>query len=70
VTNCFDLAEFQDVVASLGVNKLLLSGLSLDVNIVSAALAAKTLGYEVYVVVDACGTFSKDMREISLMRLQ
>lgn len=69
VTSCFDLKEFRDVIASFGVNKLIISGLSLDINVMSAAISAKNLGYEVYVVVDACGTFSKDMREISMARM-
>jgi nicotinamidase-related amidase len=47
---------------------LLIAGVSLDVNVVPAALSALNLGYEPYIVVDASGTFSKQMREISMAR--
>jgi len=68
VTSVFDNQEFTDAVAELGVKKLLLAGISLDINVVPAALAAQNLGYEVYIVVDASGTFNKQMRDISLAR--
>jgi nicotinamidase-related amidase len=59
-----------DAVQKLGVEKLIMAGIATDVCLTFAALSGETLGYDVYAVVDASGTFSMLEREMALYRMQ
>lgn len=50
--------------------KLIFAGLSLEVCAAFPAIAAVGKGYDAYVPVDACGTFSLTKREAGLFRMQ
>lgn len=50
--------------------KLIFAGLSLEVCAAFPAIAAVGKGYDAYVPVDACGTFSQTKREAGLFRMQ
>jgi hypothetical protein len=51
-----------------GRKKLIIAGIVTDVCVLFPTLSALAEGYEVYIVVDASGTFSEAVRDASLMR--
>jgi hypothetical protein len=51
-----------------GRKKLLIAGIVTDVCVLFPTLSALAEGFEVYVVVDASGTFNKVVRDAALMR--
>jgi isochorismate hydrolase len=53
-----------------GRKKLLLAGIVTDVCVLFPTLSALAEGYEVYVVVDASGTFNEAVRDAALGRAQ
>ncbi|KAL3134113.1 hypothetical protein ABBQ32_008534 [Trebouxia sp. C0010 RCD-2024] len=67
--NAWDNEDFVKAVKDTGCKKLIMAGIVLDVCVVFPALAALAEGYEVYVVVDACGTFNEGVRDAALARL-
>ncbi|MGN9779149.1 isochorismatase family protein [Micromonospora sp. H33] len=50
-------------------SKLIIAGISLEVCAAFPAISATATGYDAYVAVDACGTFSQTKRETGLLRL-
>jgi nicotinamidase-related amidase len=56
--SCWDDDALVAGVAALGRRKIILAGLTTDICLFWAAADARTLGYEVIVVADACGTTS------------
>jgi len=66
--NAWDNADFVKAVKATGRKKLLLAGIVTDVCVLFPALSALAEGYEVYVVVDASGTFNEAVRDAALTR--
>jgi nicotinamidase-related amidase len=56
-------------IEATGRRKLIFAGVSLEVCEAFPAIAAVGKGYEAYVPVDACGTFSQTKREAGLIRM-
>jgi nicotinamidase-related amidase len=56
--SCFDQPELKAAVAATGRKNLILAGLTTDICLFWAASAAVSLGYNVMVVADACGTMA------------
>jgi nicotinamidase-related amidase len=67
--NAFDNAEFAAAVKATGRKKLLIAGISTEVCVAFAALSAKALGYDVYAVLDASGTWSKIVEDAAVARM-
>lgn len=67
--NAWDNAEFVDAIKKTGRRKIVMSGITTDVCVTFAALAALDAGYDVYVVVDASGSMSPEVQTASLMRM-
>lgn len=67
--NAWDNADFVDAIKKTGRKKIIMSGITTDVCVTFAALSALDAGYEVYVVVDACGSMNADTQNASLMRM-
>lgn len=67
--NAFDNAEFAAAVKATGRKKLLIAGISTEVCVAFAALSAKALGYDVYAVLDASGTWSKLVEDAAIARM-
>jgi nicotinamidase-related amidase len=67
--NAWDNEDFVRAVKQTRRKKLLIAGVVTDVCVAFPAIEALNEGYEVYVVVDASGTFNKAVRDASLMRL-
>ena len=63
--NAWGNEDFVKAVKKTGRKKLLIAGIVTDVCIAFPAISALAEGYEVYVVVDASGTFSKSVRSCS-----
>lgn len=56
-------------VEATGRKKLVISGLATEVCAAFPAISALREGYEVYVVIDACADFNKEITEITTQRL-
>lgn len=56
-------------VADIGKKKLVIAGLWTEVCTLSASLSALEDGYEVYVVVDACGGTSQEAHDMAITRM-
>lgn len=67
--NAFDNADFAAAVRATGRKKLLIAGISTEVCVAFAALSAKALGYDVYAVLDASGTWSKIVEDAAIARM-
>jgi nicotinamidase-related amidase len=67
--NAFHNSDFAAAVKETGRKKLLMAGVSTDVCVTFAALSGVDAGYEVYAVIDASGTWNKEVRDISMMRM-
>jgi nicotinamidase-related amidase len=57
-------------IEATGRKKLIFAGVSLEVCAAFPAITAIGKGYEAYVPVDACGTFSQAKHEAGLLRMQ
>ncbi|MGP4002678.1 isochorismatase family protein [Streptomyces sp. 8N706] len=57
-------------IEATGRSKLIIAGVSLEVCAAFPAISATASGYDAYVAVDACGTFSETKRTTGLLRLQ
>lgn len=66
--NAFDNDDFAAAVKKTGRKKLLIAGISTEVCVAFAALSAKQLGYDVYAVLDASGTWSKLVEDAAVAR--
>lgn len=69
VVNAWDEPAFVAAVEATGRRQLIIAGLSLGVCATFPALSAIAAGYEVRVVPDACGEFTKAGRITDLQRL-
>jgi len=67
--NAWDNADFVAAIEKTGRKKIVLSGITTDVCVVFAGLSALDAGYEVYVVVDACGSMSPEVQSAAITRL-
>lgn len=68
--NAWDDPKVAAAIEGTGRRKLIFAGLSLEVCAAFPAITAVGKGYEAYVPVDACGTFSQTKREAGLFRMQ
>jgi nicotinamidase-related amidase len=67
--NAWDNADFVRAVEATGRRQLIIAGVVTDVCVAFPTLSALEAGYEVFVVVDASGTFTKDVRDAALIRM-
>ncbi|WP_028402209.1 isochorismatase family protein [Ectobacillus panaciterrae] len=70
VVNAMDDENFSNAVKDTGRKKLIMAGVTTDVCIVYPALTALSEGYDVQVVVDACGSPTKLSDEMALRRME
>jgi nicotinamidase-related amidase len=68
--NAWDDPKVAAAIAAMGRKKLIFAGVSLEVCAALPAITAIGKGYEAYVAVDACGTFSQTKHEAGLLRMQ
>lgn len=67
--NAWDSLKFLEALKATGRKQLLIAGIVTDVCVAMPALSALAEGYEVFVVVDASGTFSDVTRDAAHLRL-
>jgi nicotinamidase-related amidase len=67
--NAWDNAEFVQAVKATGRTQIILAGIVTDVCVAMPALSAIEQGFEVFIVVDACGTFSPAVRDAAHRRM-
>jgi len=67
--NAFDEPRFAKAVEATGGKKLIIAGVSTEVCLALPAIHATGMGYDVYGVIDASGTFSETKRITGLMRM-
>jgi nicotinamidase-related amidase len=68
--NAWDDPKVAAAIEATGRKKLIFAGVSLEVCAALPAMTAVARGYDAYVPVDACGTFSQTKREAGLLRMQ
>src|SRR5882724_396498 len=68
--NAWDDPKVAAAIEATGRKKLIFAGVSLEVCAAFPAITAIGKGYEAYVPVDACGTFSQAKHEAGLLRMQ
>lgn len=68
--NAFDDPKVAAAIEATGRRKLIFAGISLEVCAAFPAMTAVSKGYDAYVAVDACGTFSDTKRQTGLLRMQ
>jgi nicotinamidase-related amidase len=68
--NAWDDPKVAAAIEATGRKKLIFAGVSLEVCAAFPAITAVGRGYESYVPVDACGTFSQTKHEAGLLRMQ
>lgn len=67
--NAFDNKDFVEAVKKTGKKQLLIAGIVTDVCVGFCALSALEMGYDVFVVTDASGTFNPEARQAAWMRM-
>jgi nicotinamidase-related amidase len=67
--NAWDNADFVEAVRKTGRKQLIMAGVVTDVCVAFPALCALEEGYQVFVVVDASGTFNRSVRDAALLRM-
>jgi nicotinamidase-related amidase len=67
--NPWEDQAFVDAIEATGRRKLVFSGLWTEVCVAFPALSALEAGYDVYVVVDACGGVDRDTHDAGLRRM-
>lgn len=67
--NAWDNEDFVNAVKGTGRKQLIIAGVVTDVCVAFPALSAIEAGYQVFAVVDASGTFNKDVRDAALLRM-
>ncbi len=67
--NSWEDKRIVEAVEKTGKKKLVMAGLWTEVCILSCALSAMEDGYEVYVVVDACGGTSQEAHDMAMARM-
>jgi nicotinamidase-related amidase len=68
--NAWDDPKVAAAIEATGRKKLIFAGVSLEVCAAFPAITAIGKGFEAYVPVDACGTFSQAKHEAGLLRMQ
>ena len=68
--NAWDDPKVAAAIEATGRRKLIFAGVSLEVCAAFPAITSVGKGYDAYVPVDACGTFSQTKREAGLIRMQ
>ena len=61
--NAWDNEDFVAAIKATGRNQLIIAGVVTDVCVSFPTLSALAEGYQVFVVVDASGTFNKSVRD-------
>lgn len=67
--NAWDNEDFVQAIEKTGRKKLIIGGIVTEVCVAFPTLSALEAGYEVYVVVDASGTFNTSVRDAALTRM-
>jgi nicotinamidase-related amidase len=67
--NAWDNEDFVAAVRATGRRQLIMAGVVTDVCVTFPALCALEEGFQVFVVVDASGTFNTSVRDAALMRM-
>lgn len=67
--NAWDSPQFVEAVKKTGRKQLIIAGIVTDVCVAHVALSAVAAGYEVFVVVDASGTFDETARYAAWSRM-
>jgi nicotinamidase-related amidase len=67
--NAMDDARFADAVRATGRKKLILSGITTDFCLLYPALALLREGYHVFIAADAAGCWTRQIDEVSMLRL-
>jgi nicotinamidase-related amidase len=67
--NAFDDERFAKTVEAAGRKKLIIAGVSTEACLALPAIHATGIGYDVYAVIDASGTFSETKRVTGLLRM-
>lgn len=67
--NAWDNEEFVAAVKNTGRTQLIIAGIVTDVCVAHVALSAREAGFDVFVVVDASGTFNAAVRDSSWARM-
>ncbi len=67
--NTWEDVNAHKAITSKGKKKIVFAGLWTSVCIVGPALSAKSEGYDVYVITDACGDVSKEAHERAIERM-
>ncbi len=67
--NAWDNEDFVRAVKATGKKQLIIAGVVTDVCVAFPTLSAIEDGYDVFVVVDASGTFNQAVRDAALMRV-
>ncbi|PJD97313.1 MAG: hydrolase [Parachlamydia sp.] len=67
--NAWDNADFVNAVKATGRKQLIIAGVVTDVCVAFPTLSALEAGYDVFVVVDASGTFNETVRVAALNRV-
>lgn len=67
--NAWDNEDFVKAVKKTGKKQLIIAGVVTDVCVAFPALSAVEEGFDVFVAVDASGTFNKDVRDAALQRM-
>lgn len=68
--NAYDDPRVAKAIEATGRKKLIFAGISLEVCAGFPAMTAVARGLDVYVAVDASGTFSDTKRQVGLLRMQ
>ncbi len=67
--NAYDDARVSRAIEATGRRKLIFAGLSLEVCAALPAMTAVSKGFDAYVPVDACGTFSETKHQAGVLRM-
>ena len=70
IVNAWDDAAFAGAVKATGKRRLVVAGATTDVCVVPPVSSALAEGFEVQVVLDACGSPSKFVDEVAIRRLE
>lgn len=62
--------RFVEAVEATGRQKLIITGITTDLCVVFPALTAVAMGYDVYVVADACASWNEEIDRIALDRIR
>lgn len=67
--NAWDSREFVDAVKATGRKNLIVAGVSTEVCATFVGMAAVAAGYNVQIIIDACGTWNKLVQEVAIARM-